>query len=139
MEKVEEILKLLIVDSCAQTRQLFKEQFLDESVKILEASDGSDGWEIFKETFPHVVVSEIDLPNLNGYQLARKISSICSEQGRSTLSISFSTKDEGCDPYWAIKNGFAVVVSKRNEGIDKLKEVINNFFLRKICSEIKEQ
>jgi CheY-like chemotaxis protein len=137
-QETQETLKILIIDVCSQTRQLIRERLLHRNLEILEASDGEIGLEICKKISPHLIVSEIHLLGMNGYQIARTIRDKLKLK-RQPFLIAFTPEDNGCNGYyWSIKQGFNVHVSKRSEGLDKLISVVNDA-LDEICTEIIEQ
>ncbi len=137
-QKTQETLKILIIDVCSQTRQLIREQFLHRNLEILEASDGEIGLELCKKISPHLIVSEIHLLGMNGYQLARTIRDKLKLE-RQPFLVAFTPEDHGCSGYyWSIRQGFNAHVSKRSEGLGKLISVVNDA-LDEICAEIIEQ
>jgi len=40
---------------------------------VLSAIDGNEGFELFKKHSPDVVITDINMPGMNGLQMARKI------------------------------------------------------------------
>jgi DNA-binding response OmpR family regulator len=63
---------LLIIDD-EQDMRSFLYQALKEDYHIVLAVDGQDGLEKLEETKPQLVISDVMMPNLTGYQVCEKI------------------------------------------------------------------
>lgn len=80
LQKVEEDKQLtnpnskvmLIVEDNADVRQFIQSHF-KALYKIYEATDGEEGWNTALETIPDVIVSDIIMPNVDGYELCKRI------------------------------------------------------------------
>jgi signal transduction histidine kinase/ligand-binding sensor domain-containing protein/AraC-like DNA-binding protein len=67
-----EKLTVLLVEDNDDFRQYLKSN-LECSYKIIEASDGKEGWQKAISGHPDVIVSDISMPNMDGIELSRKI------------------------------------------------------------------
>ncbi|HEX9511783.1 MAG TPA: two-component regulator propeller domain-containing protein [Puia sp.] len=65
-------LTVLLVEDNEDFRFYLKDN-LKEFFTILEASDGKEGWQKTLGGHPHLVVSDISMPEMNGIDLCRKI------------------------------------------------------------------
>jgi signal transduction histidine kinase/ligand-binding sensor domain-containing protein/CheY-like chemotaxis protein/AraC-like DNA-binding protein len=63
---------ILIVDDSDDLRTYLKEN-LKEKYRIFEAADGKQGWQKALSTHPDIIVSDINMPNMDGIALVRKI------------------------------------------------------------------
>ena len=63
---------ILLVEDSTEFRFYLKDNLL-KKYNILEAEDGSRGWELTQEHFPDLVVSDIMMPNTDGIQLCSMI------------------------------------------------------------------
>jgi len=66
--------KILIVDDEENIRHLLRLAF-EEDFEVVEAVDGMDGFDKAVESKPHIILSDIMMPRLDGYGLYRKIKS----------------------------------------------------------------
>lgn len=63
---------VLIVEDHEDSRMMYAE-YLRISFEVLEAGDGQRAWEIIQETPPAVVVTDLALPRVDGYELIERI------------------------------------------------------------------
>ena len=69
-----EMLTLLLVEDNEDFRYYLKDN-LRHHYKIIEASDGEEGWQKALSSHPQVIVSDISMPYMDGIELCRKIKS----------------------------------------------------------------
>ena len=62
----------LIVDDNFEVRQ-FLTSLLNENFKIIEASNGEEALEIAFNNIPDIIISDVMMPGIDGYQLCQKI------------------------------------------------------------------
>lgn len=67
-------LTILIADDNDDLRRLFFTASKSMGLKVLQAADGQEAYDIFIEKEPEIVVTDFDMPELNGIELIRKIS-----------------------------------------------------------------
>ena len=63
---------LLVVEDNPDVRALIKSHFTPK-FKVLEANDGREGWEIALNAIPDVIISDVLMPDVDGYEFCRKI------------------------------------------------------------------
>ena len=64
--------ELLIIDDERGVRE-FLQEALKNKYNITLAVDGEDGWKKLNENFPQLVISDVMMPKLDGYQLCERI------------------------------------------------------------------
>jgi CheY-like chemotaxis protein len=65
---------VLLVEDHEDSRMMYAE-YLRVSFEVLEAGDGQSAWEIIERTPPAIVVTDLALPRVDGYQLIERIRS----------------------------------------------------------------
>jgi signal transduction histidine kinase/ligand-binding sensor domain-containing protein/AraC-like DNA-binding protein/CheY-like chemotaxis protein len=67
-----ELLTVLVVEDSEDFRAYLK-KMLEPDYKVIEAADGREGWQKALFSHPHVIVSDISMPYLNGIELSNKV------------------------------------------------------------------
>lgn len=67
------MLKALIVDDEDSLRKLLVMRFEQEGFKVLSADNGKDGLRIAEEEKPHVIILDIIMPQMHGFEVVQKI------------------------------------------------------------------
>jgi twitching motility two-component system response regulator PilH len=114
--------RILIVDDSPS--QLVALQRIVEKLghKVITAVDGADGVETAKREKPDLILMDVVMPNLNGFQATRQISK---DPATSHIPVILvTTKDQETDKVWGMRQGAKAYVTKPvNE--DQLTETIN--------------
>ncbi|MCR8636620.1 MULTISPECIES: response regulator [Paenibacillus] len=76
------ISSILIADPDEVSREFVKLRLEMNGYKVEEAKDGSEALEKFEKTMPNLVITELNLPILDGYQLIDKIKRDYSSEGK---------------------------------------------------------
>jgi len=103
---------LLIVDPSERSRQAIKDRFFDESLEIIEADNGALAWDICKNSFPDVVITEIALSKMSGFELSKAIRASSTLALFPPLIVAFSHFDDEFTRYWSLKQGCDIFFSK---------------------------
>lgn len=64
---------ILLVDDDLKNSMLLKKFLEVEGYNVTYANNGAVGWELFSSTHPDLVLLDVNMPELNGFELARKI------------------------------------------------------------------
>ena len=65
--------KLLLIDDDEVSRYLFRGLVVDTSYKLVEAAGGHDGLQLAVTEMPDVIFLDLNMPDLNGYEVLRKL------------------------------------------------------------------
>jgi len=78
--------------------------------EALTAQDGSAGVELAKREIPDLILMDVVMPNLNGFQATRTISK---DTRTSHIPIVLvTTKDQDTDRVWGMRQGAKAYVTK---------------------------
>ena len=63
---------MLIVEDNPDVRSLIRSHFASK-YQIFEANDGKEGWELALNTIPDVIISDVLMPDVDGYEFCKRI------------------------------------------------------------------
>lgn len=63
---------MLVVEDNQDVRTLIRSHFAPK-YQVLEASDGREGWNLALEAVPDVIVSDVLMPDVDGYEFCKKV------------------------------------------------------------------
>lgn len=117
--------RILIVDDSPS--QLLGIQRIVEKLghQILTATDGAAGVETAKAELPDLVLMDVVMPNLNGFQATRTLAR--DEATRHIPVILVTTKDRDTDRMWGMRQGAKAYITKPFSE-DELSEVLERVF-----------
>lgn len=73
VEQVNDKLDVLVIDDEEMIRELLRDCLESKDISVDEASDGREGLSKILDLHPRVVVSDVRMPQLNGYQILHEI------------------------------------------------------------------
>lgn len=65
--------KIMVVDDSASVRQLVSETLSDGGYEVVEASDGQDALDKFKNEPVDLVISDLNMPVMDGIELVKQL------------------------------------------------------------------
>jgi twitching motility two-component system response regulator PilH len=112
---------VLIVDDSHTMRQMLIELLHKGNLQVVEAINGLEAKEKIQAKAPDLVITDLIMPQMNGYELCRWIKNDPSTQSIPVLICS--TKSEEFDRYWGMKQGADAYITKPFHPIEFLKTV----------------
>jgi twitching motility two-component system response regulator PilH len=102
--------RILIVDDSPSQLEGLKRLVEKLGHQTLTAVDGAAGVEAAKRDKPDLVLMDVVMPNLNGFQATRAISK---DPGTSNIPVILvTTKDQETDKVWGMRQGAKAYVTK---------------------------
>lgn len=102
--------RILIVDDSPSQLMGMKRIVEKLGHEALSAEDGAQGVEVAKATVPDLILMDVVMPNLNGFQATRAISK---EATTSHIPIVLvTTKDQETDKVWGMRQGAKAYITK---------------------------
>lgn len=95
--------KILLIDDSPTQLEMLRLQFTKAGYDVITARDGSEGYKVVFETAPDLIMSDIMMPNLNGYQLSRLLKS--NPATNKIPLILLTVLDKKIDKFWGNKSG----------------------------------
>jgi len=91
--------KILAVDDSASMRQMVSFTLRNAGHEVIEAADGREALEIARKTPVNLVLSDVNMPNMDGIQLIRELRALPSYRFTPILMLTTesaaSRKQEG--------------------------------------------
>jgi twitching motility two-component system response regulator PilH len=118
--------RILIVDDSPS--QLLGMKRIVEKLghETVTAEDGASGVEVAKATLPDLILMDVVMPNLNGFQATRAISK---EPTTAQIPVVLvTTKDQETDKVWGMRQGAKAYITKPFTE-NQLIEVINSLLV----------
>ncbi len=116
-------LLILIVDDDEDTRQLLTQSLAFHGASVISADSAENALTQLEEKNPDVLVSDIGMPDEDGYSLIRRVRVLPNEQHRNIPAIALTGFARAQDRMRALSAGFQNHVSKPVEP-DELATVI---------------
>jgi twitching motility two-component system response regulator PilH len=101
---------VLVVDDSPTDRQLVTTLLLREGYVVTTAIDGEDALEKIAAERPPLIVLDIILPKMNGYQVLRQLKA--TPETRDIKVILVSSKSQESDRFWGLKQGADDYIAK---------------------------
>ena len=86
---------LLFADDSAVMRHFVRRALADRPITLHVADDGAEAWDLYQEHLPNLVITDIEMPRMDGLQLCKKIKE--NNQGRFIPVIILSNKKKPID------------------------------------------
>ena len=116
-------LLILVVDDEEDTRQLLVQSLTFHGATVVSADSAKNALMEINEKNPEVLVSDIGMPDEDGYSLIRKVRALPDEQQRNIPAVALTAFTRAQDRVRALSSGFQSHVSKPVEP-DELATVI---------------
>ncbi len=92
---------VMVVDDSPTIRAMLVNLLSQHGLTVVEAEDGLVAKQLLKDSRPDLVITDVVMPNMNGYELCRWVKN----ELQDVPVILCSTKSEAFDRHWAMKQG----------------------------------
>ena len=124
--------KILLIDDSKTQLNTLRILFQREGFDVEIAYDGIDGYQKIFECTPDIIISDIIMPNLNGYQLCRLVKD--NPHTKSIPIILLTILEQKIDKFWSKKSGADMFLLKSTE-FSNIINCINRILQDKPLSE----
>jgi len=117
---------ILIVDDSPTEVHVFKTMLEKNGHSVVVAETGEAGIEKAKELLPDLVLMDIVMPGINGFQATRQLA--VNESTKSIPVIIVTTKDQETDKVWGIRQGakdYIVKPVKEKDLMDRVNSALS--------------
>jgi twitching motility two-component system response regulator PilH len=113
--------KVLVVDDSPTERHILTEILTSNGYKVEIAEDGDQAVSKAKAVMPDLVLMDVVMPGLNGFQATRSITK--DEATKHIPVILCTTKDQETDKVWGIRQGAKDYIVKPVNKDELLKKI----------------
>jgi twitching motility two-component system response regulator PilH len=96
---------ILVVEPSPVERAQITSTLTSAGYKVVVAADGEEGVTIAKREYPDLILMEVVMPGLNGYQATRALTRSEDERLARTPIILVSAKGQDTDKVWGLRQG----------------------------------
>lgn len=117
--------KVLIVDDSESQRYSLSKIVEEQGHEAVTAEDGESGISAALSSHPDLILMDVVMPGLNGFQATRKISK--NAETADIPVIFVTTKDQETDRIWGMRQGASAYLTKpvdKNELISAINEAL---------------
>lgn len=101
---------ILVVEDSAVQQERIRNLLEESGLKVAVASDGVEALQLLKGQLPDLVLLDIVMPRMNGYEVCRRIKA--DSATHSLPVVMCSAKGEEFDRYWGMKQGADAYIAK---------------------------
>lgn len=116
-------IQVLVVEDNNDTRDLVKMILQQSGAQVTDVASVSEAMEFLERSSFDLVVSDIGMPEENGYQLIRQLRDLEQQRGRKIAAIALTAYTRAEDRMLALQSGFQQHVSKPVEPTQLLNAV----------------
>ncbi len=115
--------KILVVDDSPTQLKLTTAALAGQEYEILTAMDGVEALEKVKNAEPDLVVLDVVMPKMDGFQVCRKMKA--SQEMQHIPVVMLTSKKQKTDEFWGKKQGADIYLTKPFDVAD-LQDAVRN-------------
>lgn len=104
--------KVLVIDDQADARALIKRVLTECNAEVVTAATADEVLRLLEKERPHVLISDIGMPEVDGYELLRRVRALGAERGGRMPAIALTAFARSEDRTRALCAGFQAHVAK---------------------------
>jgi two-component system sensor histidine kinase and response regulator WspE len=114
--------RILVVDDSITVREVERKLLEAGGYEVEIAVDGMDGWNALRESDYDLVITDIDMPRMDGIELVKLIRSDPKRQGLPVMIVSYKDREE--DRYRGLEAGADYYLTKGSFHDETLREAV---------------
>ncbi len=115
--------RVLVVEDDPDSREALRLLLANRGARVELAGSSEEAMARFTSQPPDLLISDIGLPGLDGYDLVRRVRALPSERGGGVAAIALTAYAGGEDARRAIRDGYQVHLAKPFEAAELLRIV----------------
>jgi len=110
--------KIMVVDDSPTELKIMTEPFLPKGYNVITAMDGEEAIKMAEIEKPNLIVLDVIMPKMNGFQVCRKIKT--TPELKDIKIILLTSKNQESDEFWGLKQGADAYMTKPFKGDELL-------------------
>jgi twitching motility two-component system response regulator PilH len=102
--------RVLVIEDSVTQREMIANLLRGSGLTVIEATDGVEALDKIQGNPPDLVVLDIVMPRMNGYEVCRRLKA--DPKTQNVPVVMCSSKGEEFDRYWGMKQGADAYVAK---------------------------
>jgi len=102
--------KILVVEDSVSQREMISDLLRKSGLDVTVAGDGLEALEKIEGLCPDLIVLDIVMPKMNGYEVCRRLKA--DPKTQNVPVVMCSSKGEEFDRYWGMKQGADAYIAK---------------------------
>ncbi|MFW6296478.1 MAG: response regulator [Halothece sp.] len=121
---------ILVAEDSQTQRHMIADMLKKKQYSVVTANNGKDALEKISQVSPDLIITDVIMPEMNGYEVLRRLRS--NPKTQQIPVIFCSSKATQVDIYWGLKQGADAYISKPfqvQELLDTIKKLtqVNNY------------
>ena len=117
--------RLLLVEDDADQRHLLRRVLEQQGALVRVADDADAGMKLLRAELPDVLISDIGLPEMDGYEFLRRVRELPAGDGGRTPAVALTAFARTEDRQLALRAGFQTHVTKPAEASELINVIAN--------------
>ena len=120
--------KILIIDDDKGIVEMIKAALTKRNYEVFTASDGTEGLELVKNSPPDLILLDVVMPLMNGYEFLRALKALKAIEGGAMIPVVVMTAKEGMEEIFKFEgvNEYLVKPSDSSKLIKKIEECLGS-------------
>lgn len=118
-------IRVLVCEDEVDCRELLREVLVSEGATVCAVATAAQALGGIQDLRPHVLVSDIGLPLMDGYALIRQIRQLAEHQGGRTPAIALTAYASAEDARRALSAGFQLHLAKPVDPDDLVTRIVD--------------
>jgi signal transduction histidine kinase len=118
-------LRVLVVDDEADTREMMRAVLEQCKIEVITAASASEALEVVMQSSPDVLISDLGMPEEDGYSLIAKVRALPAERGGQIPAAALTAYVRAEDRMKVLRAGFQLHVPKPIEPAELVTVVAN--------------
>jgi len=122
-------IQILVVDDDADTRDFYTFVLEQVGASVIAVASATDALQVLAESEPDILLSDIGMPEMDGYMLMRQVKALQAMQRKQIRAIALTAYAGEFNQQQALKSGFQMHLSKPVEPEELVRAIATLYFL----------